>query len=176
MMVFVTNASFIYQGYFELSEMMFGLAFAANTLGNIFINRINARLLNYFPAHQLLRGAIMLQGFFVLLLIVFTAIGVPIYIYLLGIVGAVGMLGAIMPNANAVYMTLFQENVGSASALLGAGQFLAGAVIGGLTTQFHNDTLWPVALTLLLLVIATNFLLPKAQKENTLEPTTNESA
>ncbi|WED23676.1 multidrug effflux MFS transporter [Vibrio sp. JC009] len=161
MMVFVTNASFIYQGQYGLSEQIFGLAFAANTLVNVLVNRSNAKLLNSLAAHKLLRAAIVFQAFFVFALVIFTAIEVSVYVFALGIMGAVGMLGAIMPNANALYMSQFKENTGSASALLGAGQFLAGALMGGLTTQIYNGTLWPVVLVMLSLVIISNIVLPK---------------
>lgn len=165
MMVFVTNASFIYQGYFGLGEQVFGLMFAANTLVNILVNRSNAKLLNHQPAHKLLRVGIVFQAIFVQMLVVFAETEVPVYIFALGIMGAVGMLGAIMPNANALYMSQFKENTGSASALLGAGQFLAGALMGGLTTQIYNGTLWPVVFIMAFLVVASNILLPKEEKE-----------
>lgn len=169
MMVFITNASFIYQIQFGLSEQIFGLVFAANTLMNILVNRSNSTLLNRKPAHTLLRLAILCQAFFVLLLLSFTAFDASLYLFVFGIIGAVGMLGAIMPNANALYMSQFTENTGSASALLGAGQFTGGALMGGLTTQIYNGTLWPVVLVMVMLVIAANILLPKAKKTPALD-------
>ncbi|MCL1102889.1 multidrug effflux MFS transporter [Shewanella saliphila] len=169
MMVFITNASFIYQVQFGLSEQIFGLVFAANTLMNILVNRSNSTLLNRKPAHTLLRLAILCQGFFVLLLLSFTAFDASLYLFVFGIMGAVGMLGAIMPNANALYMSQFTENTGSASALLGAGQFTGGALMGGLTTQIYNGTLWPVVLVMVMLVIAANILLPKGKKAPALD-------
>ncbi|NOI67131.1 multidrug effflux MFS transporter [Vibrio sp. 99-8-1] len=165
MMVFITNASFIYQVKFGLGEQVFGLMFAANTLMNMLINRSNSKLLSYQSAHQLLRGAILIQAIFVLLLVCFTAVDAHLYMFVLGIMGAVGMLGAIMPNANALYMSQFQENTGSASALLGAGQFTAGALMGGITTQIYNGTLWPVVSVMAVLVITANILLPKEDRK-----------
>ncbi|MGR5142041.1 multidrug effflux MFS transporter [Photobacterium sp. DNB23_23_1] len=163
MMVFVTNASFIYQVQFGLSEQLFGLVFAANTVANMLINRINSKLLSSQPAIKLLRIGVLFQAIFVLVLATFTAMEVSVYVYMLGIMGAVGMLGAIMPNANALYMSQFDGNTGSASALLGAGQFLAGALMGGLTTLFYNGTLWPLVIVMLSLVTASNILLPKEE-------------
>lgn len=168
MMVFVTNASFIYQKHFGVGAQIFGLLFAVNTVLNILVNRGNAKLLNYHSAHTLLRSAIIIQAIFVLVLISFTTVDVPVYIFVLGIMGAVGMLGGIMPNANALYMSQFKENTGSASALLGAGQYLGAALMGGLTTQLYDGTLWPVVFVMLFLVIASNLLLPSEQEEQEL--------
>jgi DHA1 family bicyclomycin/chloramphenicol resistance-like MFS transporter len=166
MMVFVTNSSFIYQHHFGLSEQMFGLVFAANTLVNIAVNRLNSYFLNSVPANKLLQLAILIQGAFVIALIVFTIIDVPVSIFVLGIMGAVGMLGAIPPNSNSLFISQYHENTGAASALLGAAQFTAAAVAGGLSTVFYNDTLWPPVIAMTALVIFSNLLLPRHTKSN----------
>ncbi len=161
MMVFVTNASFIYQSQFGLGEQLFGLVFVANTAVNMLVNRCNAKQLNSHSAHTLLRVGIGFQALFVLSLVVFTALDVSVHLFTLGIMGAVGMLGAIMPNTSALYMSQFTDNTGSAAALLGAGQYLAGAMMGGLAIFLHNGTLWPVVSVMVLLVVVSNVVLPK---------------
>ncbi len=162
MMVFVTNSSFIYQDHYGLAQQIFGLVFALNTVFNIFMNRINSYLLNKVPAHSLLRGALLIQGLFVALLIVMTEMNVSVIVFAIGIIGAVGILGAIQPNTNALFISQYSEHTGSASALLGACQFITAAIMGGITTWLHNDTLWPAVLVMTGLVLVTNFALPKA--------------
>lgn len=161
MMVFVANSSLIYQGHFGLSEQVFGLMFAANTLMNIVANRLNSRLLSSVPSHTLLRAGILIQGAFVVALVLFTFFDSPVHIYSIGIIGAVGMLGAIMPNSNALFISQYKENTGSASALLGSTQFLFAAAMSGLTTQLYNETLWPIIIVMACLVVLSNILLPK---------------
>lgn len=165
MMVFVTNASFIYQQHFGLGQQLFGLVFALNTVFNIFANRINSRLLNKFSAHKLLRVALSVQAVFVVLLLVMTELKVDVSIYAIGIIGSVGALGAILPNSNALFISQYSEHTGSASALLGASQFIAGAAMGGLTTWLFNGSLWPVVLVMAILALMTNLLLPKERIE-----------
>ncbi|WP_375749778.1 multidrug effflux MFS transporter [Vibrio sp. HN007] len=161
MMVFVTNASFIYQDVFGLDAQMFALAFAVNTLGNIVVNRSNSKLLRTTPAYKLLKLAILLQAVFVCVLPLFIFLKVPVYIFVIGVIGAIGMLGAIMPNANALYMSQFTDDTGAASALLGAGQYLTGALMGGLTSLFYNGSLWPIVVVMLTLVVISNSALPR---------------
>ncbi len=165
MMVFVTNSSFIYQEHYGLDKQIFGLVFAANTVFNIIANRINSRFLNTVPAHKLLRIGLLIQAVFVLLLIVFTYLNVPVYIYAIGIIGAAGALGAIQPNTNALFISQYKEHTGSASALLGSAQFTGGAVMGGITTWLFNNTLWPIVIVMAVLVISTNLLVPKIDEE-----------
>lgn len=169
MMVFVTNSSFIYQQHFALQQQIFGLVFALNTVFNIIVNRINSRQLNRVSAHVLLRRALFIQAFFVALLIIMTALNAEVTLFAIGIIGAVGILGAIQPNSNALFISQYSEHTGSASAILGASQFIAAAAMGGLTTWLFNDTLWPPVLIMAGLVIITNLALPKeTRKTNTL--------
>ena len=130
MMVFVTDSSFIYQEHFGLPQQIFGLVFALNTVFNIFMNRVNSYLLNKVSAHKLLRGALMVQAFFVVLLLIMTEMDVDVVVFAVGIIGAVGVLGAIQPNTNALFISQYSEHTGSASALLGASQFVAAAIMG----------------------------------------------
>ncbi|TCS42706.1 multidrug effflux MFS transporter [Reinekea marinisedimentorum] len=162
MMVFVTNSSLIYQHHFGLSEQMFGLVFAANTLVNVAVNRLNSYLLNSIPASKLLQIAILIQAVFVAALIVLTATDAPVSVYVLGIMGAVGMLGAIPPNSNSLFISQYSENTGAASALLGSAQFVAASLAGGLSTLMYNGTLWPPVLTMTALVVLSNLFLPRA--------------
>lgn len=161
MMVFVTNSSFIYQYHFGLSEQMFGLVFAANTVINVAVNRLNSYFLNSVPAAKLLQIAILIQAAFVAGLIVLTLTDAPVSVFALGIMGAVGMLGAIPPNTNSLFISQYSENTGAASALLGSAQFTAAALAGGLSTLFYNGTLWPPVLTMAALVILSNLFLPR---------------
>ncbi|MEE3879932.1 multidrug effflux MFS transporter [Vibrio sp. YYF0003] len=162
MMVFVTNSSFIYQNHFGLAQQIFGLVFALNTVFNIIVNRFNSSFLNKVPVHKLLRVALLVQAFFVVLLIIMTKMDVNVVVFAIGIIGAVGILGAIQPNTNALFMSQYTEHTGSASALLGACQFITAAIMGGITTWLHNDTLWPVVLVMIVLVTVANSVLPKA--------------
>jgi MFS transporter, DHA1 family, multidrug resistance protein len=161
MMVFVINSSFIYQDHFGLAQQVFGLVFALNTVFNIFVNRINSYLLNKVQAHTLLRGALLIQALCVVLLVAMTDMEVDVIVFAIGIIGAVGILGAIQPNTNALFISQYTEHTGSASALLGASQFIVASAMGGITTWLHNDTLWPPVLLMAGLVLITNLVLPK---------------
>ncbi|WP_181388409.1 multidrug effflux MFS transporter [Vibrio albus] len=164
-MVFVTNSSFIYQDHFGLTQQVFAVVFALNTVFNILVNRVNAYMLNRVSAHILLRGALIIQALCVALLIVMTMMEVSAAVFAMGIIGAVGILGAIYPNTNALFISQYYKHTGSASALLGTSQFIVASVMGGITTWLHNDTLWPPVLVMAGLVLVTNLALPKEVKQ-----------
>ncbi|PJC87096.1 MFS transporter permease [Vibrio sp. HA2012] len=160
MMVFVTNASFIYQQYFGLDDQVFALVFAMNVVMVAIVNRINSRLLAKYPAQTLLGWALKVQAIFVALFVVCIVLDAPVQIQAISIICMIGSLGAVMPNSNAVYISHFREHLGSASALFGANQFLTSSIAGGLTTVFYNGTLWPIAIMMIFLTVTANLMMP----------------
>jgi DHA1 family bicyclomycin/chloramphenicol resistance-like MFS transporter len=73
---------------------------------------------------------------------------------LIGFTGKIGTLGLIVcylfclgfisPNAMALALQPFTRNVGSASALIGSLQMVAGASASGLVSYLHNGTAIPM--------------------------------
>lgn len=113
-------------------EAEYGLYFGANALGMVAMAQVGARLAGPLggPARVLraaaaglaLAGALLVAGSFA----TGTALGrwavvVPLFLY-------VSALGAVLPNAAALAMAPFGRTAGTASALMGMGQFGAGAV------------------------------------------------
>ena len=160
MVIFLTNASFIYQQYFGLTDQVFALVFVANVVGLAIINRINSKLLSHYLAQTLLKWALRTQCICVMLFVVFTYFDAPVGIQGISIVCMIATLGATTPNCNATYISHFKQNTGSASALFGANQFFISAIMGGLTTVFYNGTLWPIAFILLFSTVIANVIMP----------------
>jgi DHA1 family bicyclomycin/chloramphenicol resistance-like MFS transporter len=159
MMVFITNASFIYQEYFSMSNKDFALILAANIVMMVIFNRYNNRRLAFYPAQVLLRQGLLIQISALICLLIFVSINAPIELIAVSIIVTIGAQGAISPNSNATYISLFQKNTGSASALMGASQFLLAAAISGVSTWLYNGTLWPVVITMFSLSFCANALL-----------------
>ena len=159
MLVFVTNASFIYQKYFHLSDSVFALLFSANVIMMALFNRYNSYRLTHVPAIRLLQQGLWIQLVGLSLLVLMVAFDAPLVVIAINIIFIIGAQGAISPNSNAVYISHFHEHTGSASALCGASQFLMAALAGGLSTFLYNGTLWPAVLVMLGLSLIANGLL-----------------
>lgn len=168
MLVFVTNASFIYQEYFQLSDQTFSLLFSANIIMIAFFNRYNRSKLNTSPAIKILRNALLIQILLTLFLSILVFMNAPVQAVAANIILLIGLQGAISPNTNALYISHFSEHTGSASALAGTNQFLMAALTGWLSTWLHNGTLWPAVLIMFTLSFLANCLLlfkPKTKVE-----------
>ncbi|MFM2480620.1 multidrug effflux MFS transporter [Celerinatantimonas sp. YJH-8] len=159
MMVFIANASFIYQQYYQLADHWFALLFAANIILMALTNRLNACRLNHYSPNKLLRQGTRIQLLAVLGLTLATGLGHPLWAIATGIIITIGMQGAIMPNISAVYMSHFKQHTGAASALMGATNFICGALFSAISTWLFNGGLWPVTLTILTLSVSANLLL-----------------
>lgn len=146
MLVFVTNASFIYQEWFELSNAMFSALFAANIVAMASLNIFNRYLLKHFEAVSILRVSVMLQFIAMLVLVALAWNGAPYWLIAPSIVLAVGFMGSIVPNNMANALEFFPHLGGTAAALLGATQFTVAGGISAFSTTINSDSLLPVVL------------------------------
>lgn len=146
MLVFVTNASFIYQEWFALSNAMFSSLFAANIVAMASLNIFNRYLLRHFEAVSILRVSVILQFIALLVLVALAWAGAPYWLIAPSIVVAVGFMGSIVPNNMANALEFFPHLGGTAAALLGASQFTLAGGISAFSTTINSDSLLPIVL------------------------------
>lgn len=148
MLVFITHASFIYQEWFGLSNVTFSALFAANIAGMATVNLLNRRLLLTQHSTVLLRGAVAVQAAAVVTLAVLGLDDPPVYAVAAAIIVAVSCMGAIAPNNIANALEFFPTLGGTASAVLGASQFLFAGAVSAISTRLADGTLVPVVLVM----------------------------
>ncbi|WP_447894911.1 Bcr/CflA family efflux MFS transporter [Vreelandella sp. GE22] len=134
MMMFITYASFIYQGHFEQSPSTFSLLFAANILTMLVFNIFNRLLLSRLPSLRILQLASGCQALGMVLLITAAFMDWPLYAFLPAMMLTIGAMGAITPNIQACFLEFFPTSGGTAAALLGAAQFGIAGIVSGLST------------------------------------------
>ncbi|MDH2414736.1 multidrug effflux MFS transporter [Nocardioides sp. CER19] len=138
---YVAGSSFVLQEQYGLSEQMFGLVFAVNSVAVIGASQVNVWLLNRWTPAQILVAstAVAVVGSVVLLAVVVADVGgvVGMLVPLFVVLGGVGFAG---PNAPALGLSLHGETAGTAAALLGAVQFGLGAVTAPLVGALGNDS------------------------------------
>ena len=135
MMLFITNASFIYQDHFGQSEKAFAMLFGANIVMMFLFNLANRVLLGYFDARRILKWATMSQGTGILFLTLAVVWNLEVSYFLLAMMLTVGSLGAISPNIQACYLEYYPYSGGSATALLGASKFGIAGIASALSTR-----------------------------------------
>ncbi len=149
MFAYIAASPFVFMDIYGVSPGHYGLFFGTNALGLILASQINGRLARRLHAGTILRVALTVAAGAGLLLLVTAATGtggfagilLPLFIF-------VASLGFILPNSTALAMAPHGRAAGSASALLGTIQFLAGAAAGALVGIFNDGTVLPMALVI----------------------------
>lgn len=128
MFAYVAGSPFLYIDWFGVAPESFGYLFAINVLGFLGLNALNARLVVVYGAVRMMRlGAVyVLAGGLCLMATGFADAGIPGFVAAL--LFAISGVGVIMTNASALLLNLYPERAGSASAVLGLGQFGIGAL------------------------------------------------
>jgi DHA1 family bicyclomycin/chloramphenicol resistance-like MFS transporter len=172
MFAFITGSPSVYMGFFNISETIYPLFFAANIVTMILANRINVRLLRYCnPSYLLSLGqSIQLVTGITLLSYVFI-VDTPLLAVVVGLVMLfVGSQSFIVSNATSSTIEFFPNNSGTASALLGASGFAMGALSGSLVGLLGDGTPLPMALVMtgcIIMGITLRYIMQRSHKLKT---------
>ena len=146
---YVSGAPFVLQEGFGLDERTFGVVFGAGAIGLIASSQLNVTLLRRFPPGVILSAALAVAavaGLVLLLDAVTGAFGIlGILVPLWVVLAMVALCG---PNATALALAEHGERAGAASALLGASQFVVGALVAPLAGLGEAGSAVPMAATI----------------------------
>ena len=147
---YVSGSAFVVQDIFGASPQTFSLLFGLNSIGLVAVGQLNGKVLIGRMSLDRVLGVgltVILLAAGYLLLLTCGVFGSP------GLVGVAGgffvlmsAMGLAMPNTNALALMRTPEAAGTASALLGTGQFLIGAVASPLVGIAGSTTAVPLAL------------------------------
>ncbi|MQS15035.1 multidrug effflux MFS transporter [Streptomyces kaniharaensis] len=154
---YISGSSTVLQHAYHVSPQTYSLLFGANSLALVAMTQLNGRVL----ARRFTSDALMLAG-----LGVAAAAGVALVlvtaVWDLGLPGVcpalfvmMGSMGVVLPNSSAQALSLVEpQAAGTASALLGTGNFLCGAVVAPLSSLGGQ----PSAVLLAVVVLACGVL------------------
>lgn len=142
---YIAGASFVFIQLHGITPQQFGYVFGLNALGLIAASQLNRLLLRRFDAETVLAWAMKGNAIASVALVLCVLAGwggFPALVALLFI--ALFYVGLTYPNIPAVALAPYGHFAGSASALLGAVQFLLGGAGGALVGLFFNGTALPM--------------------------------
>jgi len=157
LMIFVTNASFIYMQYFGVPPSRFPLLFGASVIGFMSMNLFSMKKLSSHNAALFFRWGLTLQIAAVgALLLVVLADQVSLWTTVPLIIVTVSTLGLVGPAGSARYMGFFQQLAGSASSVYTTMMFMLGGLLGALTGLFYDGGLLPIVATMAIASLTAN--------------------
>ncbi|GAB3094545.1 multidrug effflux MFS transporter [Pseudomaricurvus hydrocarbonicus] len=143
----ITNASFIFLTYFEVSQLHFPFYFASVPLASVVASRINLHLLRRTERRVILRTAAIAQLLITALLVLYTWMSTPvIWVTMALICSVIATIGFIYANNLSLYLDFHGKTGGSANAIFGCATFAAGALFGGVSSLFYDGTLLPISI------------------------------
>jgi DHA1 family bicyclomycin/chloramphenicol resistance-like MFS transporter len=149
MFAYIAGSPFVLQNIYGLSPQAYSLIFGVNSLGIVAFGQVSGWLSGRFPMRTLLAIglAISLLGGVLLLVAVFTGLGLPGVLAALFLV--VSAIGLTMPNSIALALSGRPPNMaGSASALFGLAQYVVGAAAAPLVGLAGSNSAVPMAVVI----------------------------
>lgn len=118
--IYVAGSPVIFLDIYKVTPRHFGLIFSLLSCGFIGSNQLNIMLLKKYTSQQIFKTALFCQLAVAAVFLIGAANG---WFGMWGVVGmflcSLGCLGSINPNASALALAPFENNLGSASALMG---------------------------------------------------------
>jgi DHA1 family bicyclomycin/chloramphenicol resistance-like MFS transporter len=145
---YIAGSSFVFEDVYGVSPQVFSLVFAVNSAGLIGMSQLGGRLVGRYGAATLLRfglAGVALGSAATLTLTLAHAGLAPLLVSLFVILSFVGL---VFPNATALSLADQEGALGSASALLGVGQFGTGALIAPLVGLAGSHDAVPMGLVI----------------------------
>jgi len=151
MFSYIAGSSFVLQDLYGISPQLYGGIFALNALGIVSCSLLNRRLVERVgPAGMLQIGVLAgaAAGTTLLAVVLVGDVGLPGILPCLFVV--VATIGLVIPNSTALALTDYPHSAGAASALLGASQFVLGALAAPLVGLAGRGSPVPMALAIAL--------------------------
>jgi DHA1 family bicyclomycin/chloramphenicol resistance-like MFS transporter len=160
MFAYIAGSPFVTQEIYGVSKQTFGIIFGVNALGIVLFSQLNRWLLGRFSPGALLSAALVvnLVGGLGVLAAVAAAPHHLLWL-LLPLFLVVATTGVVVPNTTALALAGHPDTAGSASALLGLGQFVFGAAAAPLVGLGGKGTALPMAIVIAGLCVSANVLL-----------------
>jgi MFS transporter, DHA1 family, multidrug resistance protein len=153
MFAYIAGSPFVLQSLHHLTPQEFSAVFSVNALGLVIAAQGGGRLVRRIGSRVLLGAgsAASAGGGLIVLAAVLTHSGLPLL--LVGLFILVSSVGLIMPNAIALALNDRGHLAGTAAALIGSAQYLAGALVAPLAGVSGATADVPMAVVIAVLAI-----------------------
>lgn len=142
---FLAGSSFVYIGHFGLTPAQYGIAFAVNAIAFIGTAQTTAYLGKRLGLNRVVKGALTFYLTTTGILFLATLAGVDSLYFLMGLLFiSFGAMGLVIPSTAVLALENYGPTAGTAAALMGTLQLLAGVVIVGIVGLVSNGTPLPM--------------------------------
>jgi len=156
---FLAGSSFVYIGHFGLTPTQYSLAFSVNAIAFIGTAQLTGYFGKRFGLHRTVSAALTFYLVMTSALFLLTIAGVDnLFVLIVMLFISFASMGLVIPSTAVLALENYGRTAGTAAALMGTLQLVAGAVIVGIVGVFSNGTQLPM-LTALVACAAIAFVL-----------------
>ncbi|WIM66843.1 multidrug effflux MFS transporter [Corynebacterium breve] len=156
MFAYVSASPYVLQEHYGFTPLQYSMIFATNTTGLFIVALLNARLLKKHTPLFLARIYNVVQFTATIYLVIVALLGLNKWFILVGLFFVVATNGGNMANNSAIAISRAGSLTGTASAIMGSGQFLFGGIVSpivGVVAAWGISQ--PVAMTVVMLIACT---------------------
>jgi DHA1 family bicyclomycin/chloramphenicol resistance-like MFS transporter len=149
MFAYIAGATFVLQQVYDMSPQGFSFSFGANSLGLMAMSQLGGRLVHSWTPARVLGLGLGLNLTGAVLLATTVLLALPLPVLLVSLFVMVSPIGLVFPTATALAMADYPHQAGTASSMLGLGQYVAGALVAPLVGIAGEDSAVPLGLVAL---------------------------
>ena len=146
MMAYISASPFIYQVMIGMNVTVYGIVFGLTALAITGVSYCAARFAHRFQASTMLRVGVLVLLASAVVLAVLVAVQVPPAWLIAPLFFGVAAMGLVFGNATAMALSAVPHAAGIGSAILGASQFVIGALVSPLVGIAGEHTAVPLAI------------------------------
>jgi MFS transporter, DHA1 family, multidrug resistance protein len=148
MFAYIAGSSFVLENIYGISPQLFSVVFAANSAGLIAASQLSGRAVGRLGSDVLLRRGLAGVAVAALATVLVTVAHGGLVALLVCFFVLLSANGFVLPNGTASAMAQQEGALGAASALLGLGQFGAGAIVAPLVGVGGGHDALPMAVVI----------------------------
>jgi DHA1 family bicyclomycin/chloramphenicol resistance-like MFS transporter len=148
MFAYISGSSFVLEDIYGISPQLFSIVFAVNSAGLIAMSQLSGRLVGRLGSARLLRRGLLGTAVASIATVLVTVTHVGLGGLLVCFFVLLSSNGVVLPNGTASAMAEQEGALGSASALLGLGQFGCGAIVAPLVGVGGSHDALPMAIVI----------------------------
>ncbi|MCW8833436.1 MAG: multidrug effflux MFS transporter [Colwellia sp.] len=142
---YITAISFIYMTVFKVSEFNFSILFGITVVALMSAHFINTRLVVRKGSRKMLWYGLILAVIASTALLLASLLSLPLVFTVLAILPLMGSMSMVSVNSDALVLTKFPEQSGTATAVIGTLRFGVGALAGPILAYFYDGSALPFA-------------------------------
>ncbi len=142
---YISSATFIFQDLYGMTTQQYALVFAGGAGALTIASQVNGSLVKRIHPARILTVALPTAVLMSSSLLVASLLDLGVWAVTAGVVGVMGVVGFIMPNSPVIALNDHGDRAGSAAAVLGASNFVFGALISPISGAFGASSAVPMA-------------------------------